>query len=494
MPRNASGTFSLVSGNPVVSGTLIDATWANNTLNDIANEMTDSLSRSGEGGMLAPLRLTDGVQATPGLGFTNEPGSGIYRAGTNEWWSVAGGAQVQQHTANGAVTRFAAGAVGTPSLSAFGDVNTGLWFPAADTLAASVGGVEGWRLNSAGNLGIGTSSPAVKLEVLRGSEGEYLRVGGDDTGNNGRALRFTSATNGGFIGALHTLNAPSSGGAIAFATNSTERARLDSSGNLGIGTSSPGYKLDVRGITASGNGTITTGFSWDTGGLVGSFSNHSLGFLSNGLVQMRLDTSGNLGIGTSSPAQRLDVTGAGNSVQARFGAVAGRGLTIGTAVIAGTNDAGVIFNAPITEGTLIFQTNSTERMRLDSSGNLGIGTSSPGHRLTVDVGAGSQNIFAAQQTGVSNGYTITSNGTNLTHSWHTAGSITAQITANGSFAAGAQGALATTATNGFLYVPTCAGVPTGTPTVITGLVPIVVDTTNNRWYFYSGGAWRNAGP
>jgi hypothetical protein len=145
MPRNASGTFSLVSGNPVVSGTLIDATWANNTLNDIANEMTDSLSRSGEGGMLAPLRLTDGVQATPGLGFTNEPGSGIYRAGTNEWWSVAGGAQVQQHTANGAVTRFAAGAVGTPSLSAFGDVNTGLWFPAADTLAASVGGVEALR-------------------------------------------------------------------------------------------------------------------------------------------------------------------------------------------------------------------------------------------------------------------------------------------------------------------------------------------------------------
>jgi len=55
-------------------------------------------------------------------------------------------------------------------------------------------------------------------------------------------------------------------------------------------------------------------------------------------------------------------------------------------------------------------------------------------------------------------------------------------------------ALATTATDGFLYVPTCAGVPTGTPTSITGLAPIVIDTTNNRLYFYASGAWRNAGP
>jgi hypothetical protein len=74
------------------------------------------------------------------------------------------------------------------------------------------------------------------------------------------------------------------------------------------------------------------------------------------------------------------------------------------------------------------------------------------------------------------------------------GSERARITSDGNIVAGASAALATTATNGFLYVPTCAGVPTGTPTAITGMAPIVVDTTNNRWYFYSGGAWRNAGP
>jgi len=55
-------------------------------------------------------------------------------------------------------------------------------------------------------------------------------------------------------------------------------------------------------------------------------------------------------------------------------------------------------------------------------------------------------------------------------------------------------ALATTATDGFLYVPTCAGTPTGVPTAQTGTVPIVVDTTNNKLYFYSTGVWRDAGP
>jgi hypothetical protein len=55
-------------------------------------------------------------------------------------------------------------------------------------------------------------------------------------------------------------------------------------------------------------------------------------------------------------------------------------------------------------------------------------------------------------------------------------------------------AIATTATDGFLYVPTCAGTPTGVPTTYTGRAPIVVNTTNNKLYFYSGGAWRDAGP
>jgi len=70
----------------------------------------------------------------------------------------------------------------------------------------------------------------------------------------------------------------------------------------------------------------------------------------------------------------------------------------------------------------------------------------------------------------------------------------ARITPAGNVVAGGSVALTTTATDGFLYVPTCAGTPTGTPTAITGMAPIVVNTTNNKLYFYSGGVWRDAGP
>ena len=78
--------------------------------------------------------------------------------------------------------------------------------------------------------------------------------------------------------------------------------------------------------------------------------------------------------------------------------------------------------------------------------------------------------------------------------WSINGAERARITGDGNVVAGGSVALATTATDGFLYVPTCAGTPTGTPTAITGMAPIVVNTTNNKLYFYSGGAWRDAGP
>lgn len=90
--------------------------------------------------------------------------------------------------------------------------------------------------------------------------------------------------------------------------------------------------------------------------------------------------------------------------------------------------------------------------------------------------------------------TYQASGTPLPMTFYAGGAERMRISTSGSVIAGGSAALATTATDGFLYVPTCAGVPTGTPTAVTGMAPIVVNTTNNKLYFYSGGAWRDAGP
>lgn len=79
MSRAAGGTYTLPAGNPVVTGTTISSTWGNTTLTDIATALTDSLSRSGLGGMTAPLLGVDGTAALPAHSFTNEPSSGLYR-------------------------------------------------------------------------------------------------------------------------------------------------------------------------------------------------------------------------------------------------------------------------------------------------------------------------------------------------------------------------------------------------------------------------------
>lgn len=92
MPRNGSGVYSLPAGNPVVSGTTISSGgWGNPTMADLANEITNSLDRSGRGGMTAALQLFDGVMGNPGLTFTNEPTSGWYRISAgNVGFSVLG--------------------------------------------------------------------------------------------------------------------------------------------------------------------------------------------------------------------------------------------------------------------------------------------------------------------------------------------------------------------------------------------------------------------
>jgi hypothetical protein len=216
---------------------------------------------------------------------------------------------------------------------------------------------------------------------------------------------------------------------------------------------------------------------------------------------MTLDASGNLLVGTTSQygSQKLSVNG-GIAIDGRSAVTPGLSEK-------SDDDTGVFWP---TANNLGFSTGGTERARITGGGNLLVGT-------TTDPGGGN-NRLAVDHTGSDYGLTLntaTSAGLNVLQFRNsnsnggarllnnTGGPLTfyrnptteaARITSSGNVVAGGSVALATTATDGFLYVPTCAGTPTGTPTSITGMAPIVVNTTNNKLYFYSGGAWRDAGP
>lgn len=80
MPRDSSGGYTLPASNPVVADTDITTTWANTTLADIAGALEDSLSRSGDGGMLNPFPTVDGTEIEPGFTFKNATGTGFWRS------------------------------------------------------------------------------------------------------------------------------------------------------------------------------------------------------------------------------------------------------------------------------------------------------------------------------------------------------------------------------------------------------------------------------
>lgn len=100
MPRNPNGSFTLVAGNPVVTGTVITSDWANNTLPDIGGALSDSLSRTGNGGMLAPLKKTDGTKSAPAGTFSNDLNTGVYLEESGEMRLTAAGIDRMRWTNN----------------------------------------------------------------------------------------------------------------------------------------------------------------------------------------------------------------------------------------------------------------------------------------------------------------------------------------------------------------------------------------------------------
>jgi len=130
------------------------------------------------------------------------------------------------------------GTAAAPAIVPTGDTNTGIFFPAADTIAFSEGGAEAMRIDSSGNVGIGTASPGARLSVDSSTDGLYATF--NSTSTNGGYLEFQSI--GTVQGDIGTAKQIVSGSASDFAvnargarnlvlgTNNTERIRITSGG------------------------------------------------------------------------------------------------------------------------------------------------------------------------------------------------------------------------------------------------------------------------
>jgi len=108
MPREAGGNYRLPEDD-VTSGTTILAEWANSTLNDLATAMTDSLSRTGVGGMSSPMKVPKGDATEPAYTFTEDVTTGRYLQTQGIMVEAISGVDVVRYTANGIEQKVAGG-------------------------------------------------------------------------------------------------------------------------------------------------------------------------------------------------------------------------------------------------------------------------------------------------------------------------------------------------------------------------------------------------
>ena len=264
----------------------------------------------------------------------------------------------------------------------------------------SNGTVEELALNPyGGNVGIGTTNPQVELHVEDALGNCIVNIESATTGYSALNL---GDTNNDDVGQIKYDNSNNS---MQFTTNASEAMRIDSSGKVGIGETSPDSKLHVN---AGGSDMVAKFESTDAGSYINIVDSGSgtygamIGAISDDIVlspnnveAMRIDSSGRVGIGTSSVIGKLhanDSGGATLTLTRTSGATSGN---LGKIRFGNTNvdsdlasivaiQDGATNNSALTFGTQTSGYAVEERMRINSSGNVGIGTDSPATKLMLE--------------------------------------------------------------------------------------------------------------
>ena len=224
------------------------------------------------------------------------------------------------------------------------------------------------------NVGIGTTSPDAKLDIL-GPSGDQIRLRTAET-EEYRIGRSASTGYLDFYGSQTGYTGYTFGGVNG------ERMRIDSGGNVGIGTSSPGAKLDVNGgdIYVRTSGRVLTdvvqGYS-GTSTPLALRAARTITLSTADTVRATIDINGNVGIGCTPLSTTKLQTSIGTD--RRFSVF----LNGSDNVFGYLTDAGNWTDTFLNGSPVRFGIGGTERMRIDTAGLVGIGTSSPGAKLNV---------------------------------------------------------------------------------------------------------------
>jgi hypothetical protein len=341
--------------------------------------------------------------------------------------SAGGSDNLGNHTATTSILAVL-GTAATPGYSFSANGNRGMYAAGTGAVAFSTASLERMRIDATGNVGIGTSNPVNKLVVKTGGTGPDISFGiqvGDATWS--AMYMQTSPTNQNAVllssGLDVNLNRPT-GGQLRFSENdSTMQMVINPGGNVGIGSSSPSSHLDVGGTGAiivpratqaqrpfGINGMIR--YNTNLNKFEGFQSGSWLNLVSTGGAgSSQWTTSGSdiyyntarVGIGTTAPYAWLGP----KALHVADEIYADDDIRSATSVGApqhGSDDGMNAILTPASPGYVAIKTQTTERMRVDAFGKVGIGTSDPsalGANLAVysPIGAPGSLVLATDNSG-----------------------------------------------------------------------------------------------